>query len=322
MRILVIGGAGYIGSHVVRELLDNDFSVTVFDDLSSGSYDNLFKEAQFVKGNILDNASLRSVITRGYDCVMHFAALKAAGESMVIPQKYAYHNINGTINILNAIVESGIKRFIFSSSAAVYGDPSYLPIDENHPTNPTNFYGFTKLEIERILSWYDRLCGITYACLRYFNAAGYDSRKRIPGLEKNPQNLIPCVMEAATGKRKELFIFGDDYPTHDGTGIRDYIHVSDLASGHLAAIDYISRQSRSLIVNLGSQTGISVQSIVDKARSITGKKIPTHISGRRDGDCAALYASSSKANSLLGWKPRFSDLETILLTTWEMYRKL
>ena len=320
MKLLVIGGAGYIGSHVVRALLDSKYSVTVFDNLSSGRRINLFKEAEFVEGDILDADALHAVMTRGFDAVFHFAAFKAAGESMVSPQKYSRNNINGTVNILNATSEARISLLVFSSSAAVYGEPHFLPIDENHPTDPENYYGFTKLEIERFLSWYDKLCGIRFAALRYFNAAGYDPQQRIRGLEKNPQNLLPCVMEVAAGMRPFLSIFGNDYPTPDGTGVRDYIHVTDLASAHLLALTYISTHKKSITVNLGSESGISVQTIVDKARSITGKPIPTRIVGRRDGDTASMYATSEKAYKDLGWKPRYSDVDTLIRTTWEMYK--
>lgn len=320
MNLLVIGGAGYIGSHVVRELLDNNFSVTVFDNLCSGQRCNIFPDAEFIEGDILDYNSLRSVMTNGFDGIFHFAAFKAAGESMIYPQKYSYNNISGTINILNAASETGVHFLVFSSSAAVYGDPVYLPINEDHPTNPQNYYGFTKLEIERFLSWYDRLCNIKFAALRYFNAAGYDAQKRIRGLEKNPQNLLPSVMEVASGKRDFLSIFGNDYPTPDGTGIRDYIHVSDLASAHLMAFDSIINHKKSITVNLGSETGISVQTIVNKARNITGRSIPTRIVARRNGDSSSLFASSEKAAVLLGWKPLYSDVDTLIKSTWEMYK--
>ncbi len=320
MNLLVIGGAGYIGSHVVRELLDKGHNVTVFDNLSSGLRINLFKEAGFVEGDILDFDTLCNVMKRGFDAVFHFAALKAAGESMICPQKYSLNNINGTVNILNAAAEAKISSFVFSSSAAVYGEPQYVPIDEEHPTNPENFYGFTKLEIERLLMWYDRLCGIKFAALRYFNAAGYDPQKRVVGLEKNPQNLLPCVMEAAAGIRPFLSIFGNDYPTPDGTGVRDYIHVTDLAAAHILALEFISNNKKSITVNLGSESGISVLKIVERARAITGKPIPAKIVGRRAGDAASLYASSRKAYKLLGWKPRFSDVDTLIRTMWEVYQ--
>jgi UDP-glucose 4-epimerase len=258
----------------------------------------------------------------GFDGLIHLAAFKAAGESMVKPEKYSVNNISGTINILNAAAETGISNIVFSSSAAVYGEPQYLPIDEKHPTEPENYYGFTKLEIERFLSWYDKLKEIRYAALRYFNAAGYDNEGRITGLERNPANLLPVVMETACGRREKLQVFGNDYPTKDGTGVRDYIHVTDLAVGHLLAMEYTIEKNESLTVNLGSETGASVLEIVDIARRVSGKEIPVEIVDRRAGDPAELYASSSKANRLLSWKAEFSDVENLVSTTWERYKDL
>jgi UDP-glucose 4-epimerase len=326
MRILVIGGAGYIGSHVVRDFLDRGHEVTVFDNFSSGLRENLFPEANFIYGTILDYPELlKACILPNrdgvYDAVVHLAAFKAVGESMIKPEKYSLNNISGTINILNAISESGIKNIVFSSSAAVYGEPKYLPIDENHSTNPENYYGFTKLEIERILFWYDKIKNIRFASVRYFNAAGYDVKGRISGLEQNPANLIPVIMETAIGMRSELQIFGNDYDTPDGTCIRDYIHVDDLASGHFAALDYIINNDKSLIINLGSETGTSVTETLDAARRISGLPIPARIVGRRPGDPARLTASSKMARELLGWIPRHSDVDTLIKTTLEAYKR-
>lgn len=321
MKILVIGGAGYIGSHVARRFLDAGLGVDVADNLSTGTEENLFPESGFFRGDILDYDWLLGVMKRGYDAVVHLAAAKAAGESMVIPQKYSVQNICGTINILNAACESGIGNIVFSSSAAIYGEPKYLPIDEAHPKNPENYYGFTKLEIERILEWYDRLKGIRYAALRYFNAAGYDAEGRIRGLEKKPANLIPVIMEVAAGVRSELEIFGDDYPTPDGSGVRDYIHVSDLAEAHLLALRRVSEKGSSLAVNLGSGTGISVFRLLEESRRITGRPIPAKVTGRRPGDPAELVASSALAESLLGWSAKRSDVESIVSTTWNAYKK-
>ena len=322
MNILVIGGAGYIGSHVVLEFLEQGHGVTVFDNLSSGLRENLFSGAAFVHADIHDYPALAQTMKNGFDALVHLAAFKAAGESMLLPEKYAHNNINGTINILNAASEAGIKNIVFSSSAAVYGSPEYLPIDEHHPAKPENFYGFTKLEIERLLGWYEKLRGIRYASLRYFNAAGYDIQGRIKGLEQNPANLLPVIMEAACGKREGLQIFGNDYDTPDGTCIRDYIHVSDLAKGHSAALDYICDKGKSLTVNLGSETGISVMEVVETARQITGKPIPAAITERRPGDPAKLTASAALARELLGWKPRHSDITTLVQTSWEVYREV
>ena len=324
MNILVIGGAGYIGSHVVREFLDRGHTVTVFDNFSSGSRENLFPEAKFVYGSIMDYPALLEVCRETtIDAVVHLAAFKAAGESMLMPEKYSINNINGTVHILNAMSRAGITRLIFSSSAAVYGEPEYLPIDEKHPLKPENYYGFTKLEIERVMGWYSKLKGIRFASLRYFNAAGYDVKGRITGLEQNPANLIPVIMEAAAGTRKELSIFGNDYDTRDGTCVRDYIHVNDLATGHAAALDYISACSggRDLTVNLGSETGTTVMEILETARRITGRPIPAAIVERRAGDPASLTASAQAARELLGWKAEHSDIDTLIRSTWDAYKK-
>jgi len=320
MKILIIGGAGYIGSHVARLFADKGHKVDIADNLSTGSEDNLFPEYGFFRGDILDYPWLLGVMRKGYDAIVHFAASKAAGESMLAPEKYARQNISGTINILNAACEAGIHAIVFSSSAAVYGEPRYLPIDEAHPQNPENFYGFTKLEIERILAWYDRLKGLKFAALRYFNAAGYDPAGRVHGLEKNPANLIPVIMETAAGMRPALKIFGLDYATPDGSGVRDYIHVSDLAEAHLLALEYILREKASLTVNLGSEEGLSVLEILEAARRITGAPIVTEICERRPGDPAKLVASSAKAKKLLGWEAKHSDVETLIATTWNAYR--
>ncbi len=321
MDILVIGGAGYIGSHVVRALLDSRHSVTIYDNLCTGTVENLFDEADFIKGDILDYEKLSGLMKKNrFDGIIHLAAYKAAGESMILPEKYSINNITGTLNILNAASEAGIKKIVFSSSAAVYGEPQYLPIDEKHPTNPENYYGFTKLEIERFLYWYDSLKGIHYAALRYFNAAGYDTQGRIRGLERNPANLLPVVMEVAKGIREKLVIFGNNYDTRDGTCIRDYIHVSDLANAHVLAMEYLSEKNMSFTVNLGSQYGVSVQEILKSARKITGQPIPSEISERRPGDAANLVACSSKAYEILGWKPIYSDVDTLIESTWNIYK--
>jgi UDP-glucose 4-epimerase len=320
MKILIVGGAGYIGSHVAREFLDQGHVVTVFDNLSSGMRENLFPEASFIQGDILDYESLLKAM-RGRDAIIHLAAFKAAGESMLKPEKYSLNNLSGTVNIVNAACEAGVKRLVFSSSAATYGEPAYTPIDEKHPTRPENYYGFTKLEIEHVLDWYDRLKGLRFAALRYFNAAGYDAKGRIKGLERNPANLIPIIMETACGIRKELEVFGDDYDTRDGTCIRDYVHVSDLARGHVAALKWIDENDKSLVVNLGSETGFSVIEILDMARKVTGRPVPSRISARRPGDPAALVASSALAHEVLGWEARESDAESLVKTTWEAYRR-
>lgn len=319
MRILVIGGAGYIGSHVVKDLLANGHEVTVFDNLSSGHRCNLFPNAAMAEGDITDPEALRRVMQKGFDGVVHLAAKKAVGESMENPQKYAVNNLSGTINILNAMADNNIKYLVFSSSAAVYGIPQYLPIDERHPTEPINFYGFTKLDIEKLMNWYDRLKGIKYIALRYFNAAGYDESGDIRGLDTAPQNLLPIIMEAAIGKRDKLKIFGNDYDTPDGTCIRDYIHVSDLASAHTAALNYLQEKNRSEILNLGTETGTSVLEMLKAAEKVIGRPIAFEFAPRRPGDPARLTASAQTAQQLLNWKPRHSDIDNIVRSTWVVY---
>ncbi|HIC51627.1 MAG TPA: UDP-glucose 4-epimerase GalE [Candidatus Marinimicrobia bacterium] len=318
MKILVTGGAGYIGSHVVLDLLEADHDVIILDDLSLGVELNIHSDAQFIFGSTLDNEALKVCFRDQVDAVIHLAAFKAAGESMTDPEKYSKNNISGTINLLNAMTDHGVHTFVFSSSAAVYGYPEYLPIDEDHPTDPINYYGFTKLVIESFLEWYGKLRGLKYVSLRYFNAAGYDPKGRILGLEQNPANLLPIVMEVASGERDKIEVFGDDYDTPDGTGVRDYIHVSDLASAHVKALDYL-QSGDSIIVNLATGEGYSVLEVIEKAREITGHPIPYEITARREGDPAKLIATSESAGELLDWEPKLSDLESLLKTTWRVY---
>ena len=318
MKILVTGGAGYIGSHVVLDLLEADHDVIILDDLSLGVELNIHSDAQFIFGSTLDNEALKVCFRDQVDAVIHLAAFKAAGESMTDPEKYSKNNISGTINLLNAMTDHGVHTFVFSSSAAVYGYPEYLPIDEDHPTDPINYYGFTKLVIESFLEWYGKLRGLKYVSLRYFNAAGYDPKGRILGLEQNPANLLPIVMEVASGVRDKMEVFGDDYDTPDGTGVRDYIHVSDLASAHVKALDYL-QSGDSIMVNLATGEGYSVLDVIEKAREITGHPIPYEITARREGDPAKLIATSESAGELLDWEPKFSDLESLLKTTWRVY---
>jgi len=320
MKVLVIGGAGYIGSHVVKALMDAKHEVTVFDNLSTGQLCNLFPGNGLIAGDIRHADDIDAAFARGFDACVHLAAFKAVGESMTAPEKYSVNNLSGTINILNAASAHGCKHVVFSSSAAVFGSPQYVPIDEKHPTNPESYYGFTKLEIERILKWYDALRGIKFAALRYFNAAGYDVTGAIQGIEKNPQNLLPRVMEVAMGWKGELQIFGTDYDTRDGTCIRDYVHVSDLAVAHVNALAYISSKKESLIVNLGSEAGISVSEMIESARRVTGKAIPARAAERRPGDPATLTASAALARTLIGWNPKHSDVDTLISSTWAVYR--
>ncbi len=321
MKVLVIGGAGYIGSHVVKELMAKGHSVTVFDNLSSGLKQNLFKENGFIKGDILNKKDLDKAFSKNFDAFVHLAAFKAAGESMVKPEKYSVNNITGTLNILNSAVEHDCKYMVFSSSAAVFGEPEYLPIDENHPKKPENYYGFTKLKIEEFMAWYDKLKGLKFAALRYFNAAGYDPEGVLYGLEQNPANLLPIIMEVACGMREKMKIFGNDYDTRDGTCIRDYVHVTDLASAHVKALEYITSKNESLTVNLGSETGTSVTEMVDAARKITGHAIPADYVERRPGDPATLVASAKLAEEKLNWKAQYSDINTLIDSTYKAYKK-
>ncbi len=322
MHILVIGGAGYIGSHVVKALLKRNMKVTVFDNLSTGTKLNLFPQAKFIEGDILNYEQILAALKQNVDGIVLLAGKKAVGESMLNPMKYAFNNINGVINVLNAMVEANVNKAIFSSSAAVYGMPQYLPLDENHPVNPINFYGFTKLETERFLKWYDQLKGIKFVSLRYFNAVGYDEEGDVKGLEENPQNLLPIVMEAAIGKRDKLKIFGNDYPTRDGTCIRDYIHVTDLGSAHALALEYLDKGGESQILNLGTSVGSSVLEMVNKTQEVIGKKIAYEFAPRRPGDPAELTAKADKAKEVLGWEATHSSLENIISSTWNMYKNL
>ncbi len=322
MKVLVTGGAGYIGSHVVLDLLDAGHEVIVLDDLSLGHIDNIDKRASFIQGSTLNTTDLELAMKTHPDAVIHLAAWKAAGESMTNPEKYAHNNIAGTLNLLNNMCRHNIKLFVFSSTAAVYGFPQYLPVDENHPVDPINYYGYTKLSIEENLKWYSQLKGIRFGALRYFNAAGYDIHGRITKREKNPQNLLPIVMEIAEGVREKLEIFGDDYDTPDGTGVRDYIHVNDLASAHVSVLELLKKNDNDILINLATGKGYSVLDVVKKTEEITGRSIPYDIVDRRPGDPAKLIAVSKAASSLLGWEPKYSDLATLLKSMWSLYSKV
>ena len=317
--ILVVGGAGYIGSHVVKALRDAGRQPVVFDNLSTGLRENLFPEIPFIHGDLLIPEQVRAAM-RGIRSVVHLAALKAAGDSMLEPERYALHNLNGTVNLLHAAGIAGVRHFVFSSSAAVYGEPQYLPLDENHPTEPANFYGQTKLQIEMLLSWFSRLRNMRYAGLRYFNAAGYDPDGEVRGLENEPNNLLPLVLETLLGWRENLEVYGTDYDTEDGSCIRDYIHVSDLADAHLRALNFLEEHDEDLVLNLGTSKGISVLEILDAARKVSGMDLPVILSDRRPGDPAVVLASAEKAERLLEWSPAFSDVETILKTMLAAYR--
>tara|TARA_B110000263_G_scaffold4346_1_gene3678 strand:+ start:408 stop:1370 length:963 start_codon:yes stop_codon:yes gene_type:complete len=320
MKILVTGGAGYIGSHVVYELIDQGHDVTILDDMSLGLEENIDPRSIFVQGSTHSDSDLNSVLSVGFDGIIHLAAWKAAGESMTNPAKYAHNNLIGTINLLNACDRHGIKRFVFSSTSSVYGNPEYIPIDENHPTEPISYYGETKLQVEKNLKWFSELKGIRFGVLRYFNAAGYDIKGRIKGRERNALNLIPIAMEVAAGIREKIQVFGDNYDTHDGTGVRDYIHVSDLAIAHRKALNYISENDKDLLVNLATGEGHSVLDVINKSKEVSGKDIPFDIVGRRAGDPATVVAVSNRANKVLGWSTKYSDLDTLIRTTWDVYK--
>jgi len=317
-KVLVIGGAGYIGSHVVLELLDKGHQVVVFDNLSTGQKINLSDKAQFIEGDILDIKALEKAMSQNIDAVIHMAALKAVGESMEKPNIYAVNNITGGVNILNTMLKCNVQNIVFSSSAAVYGMPNYLPVDEKHEKNPINFYGYTKSFFEDLMGWYHTLKGINFIALRYFNAVGYDALKRIKGKEKNPQNLLPIIMEAATGKRDGFQIFGKDYDTPDGTCERDYIHVSDLAAAHEKAINYLLNKHQSHILNLGTGTAVSVKQMVEATEEVIGKSLKYTYAPRRAGDPAKLMAKSDLAHKVLGWQPKYTDIKDIIQTTWNM----
>ena len=322
MKILVVGGAGYIGSHFVLEASRAGHEVVVFDNLSSGFKNNLDDGIGFFEGSTLSSHNLSKIMKSGsFDVAVHLAAYKAAGESMVDPVKYVSNNIIGGLNFIKSCNEHNVKKIIFSSSAAVYGLPLYNPIDEAHSLNPINFYGYTKRVIEENLRWFSDLKGIRYASLRYFNAAGYDSDKQSLNKENNPQNLIPLVMEVAEGSRKQVQVYGNNYSTKDGTGVRDYIHVTDLAKGHLASIDYLFQNDKDLTVNLGTGHGHSVLEIIKMTEDVSNRKINYKISNRRDGDPDIVIASSKKAEELIGWSPNKSDLHNIISSTWDIYNR-
>ncbi|MGV8150671.1 MAG: UDP-glucose 4-epimerase GalE [Candidatus Woesearchaeota archaeon] len=318
-KIFVVGGAGYIGSHIVKKLCDENNDVTVYDNLSTGFKINIDKRAKFVKGDILDYKKL-VLSMKNFDAIIHFAALKNAGTSMEDLKNYSQVNISGTINVLNAMVENKITYIVFSSSCSVYGSVENGYVDETHKLNPESFYGFTKLEAERLLGWYSKIKGIKYAALRYFNAAGYgkDSKE----LERDPKTVLPIIMEVLTGRRKELKVFGNDYPTKDGTGVRDYIHVLDLADAHTIALDYIINKNTNLIVNLASGKGYGVIEILQATERLTKRKVNHRIVKRRPGDPSIVITKPFLAEKLLKWKTKYSDLDNIILTMLDAYTRI
>lgn len=300
MIVLVIGGAGYIGSHAARALRRAGHEVIIFDNLSTG-FEILASGFELIKGDILDASALKQVLSR-VDAVMHFAAHAYVGESVTNPRKYFRNNVEGGLSLLNAMGETGVKKIIFSSTCAVYGEPMKVPIDENTPRQPVNPYGVSKLFFEQALESYDRAYGLRFASLRYFNAAGADESGEIGELHDPETHLIPLALNAAAGAGPELQVFGSDYPTPDGTCIRDYIHVNDLAEAHVNALEHLAAGQPSLAVNLGTGTGYSVQQVISAVEQTTGRTVPRKLAPRRAGDPPALVANPAKAQTLLHWK--------------------
>ncbi|MBS4208267.1 UDP-glucose 4-epimerase GalE [Bacillus sp. FJAT-50079] len=322
MAILVCGGAGYIGSHAVVELLARGEEVVVIDNLQKGHVGALTEGATFYDGDLRDEPFLDLVFTENnIDAVMHFAADSLVGESVQKPLQYYDNNVGGGITLLKAMNKHGIKNIVFSSTAAVYGEPKEIPIVETAETAPTNPYGETKLAVEKMLKWSEQAYGIQYVVLRYFNVAGAHPNGII-GEDHNPEtHLIPIILEAALGKRDEIAIFGDDYDTEDGTCIRDYIHVIDLVAAHILAIEKLRSTGKSGTYNLGNGNGYSVNEVVEVARKVTGKEIRAAVAPRRAGDPARLVASSAKAKKELGWNPQYESLESMIKSAWNWFQK-
>lgn len=319
MAILVCGGAGYIGSHMVAELLAQNKEVIILDNFEKGHEDAILG-GKIYKGDLRDKNILDKIFTENHvEAVIDFAAYSLVGESMVEPLKYFNNNVSGTISLLEAMKKYGVKYIVFSSTAATYGEPENTPILENDKTIPTNAYGESKLLVEKILKWCDTCYGIKFTVLRYFNAAGAHINGKI-GEDHSPEtHLIPLILQVALNKMDEIMIFGDDYKTKDGTCVRDYIHVSDLASAHLLALNRLIDGGESRIYNLGNGTGFTVKEVIEVARRVTNHPIPAKIAPRRAGDPAILIASSDKAISELNWKPKFNSLETIIETAWKWH---
>ena len=321
MAILVLGGAGYIGSHTVYELVDIGEDVVIIDNLETGHIEAVHEDARFYKGDIRDFDFLDSVFKKeNIDSVIHFAANSLVGESMTNPLKYYDNNLCGTKVLLEAMVKHNIKKIVFSSTAATYGEPERLPILETDRTEPTNTYGETKLSMEKMFKWTGLAHEFKYVSLRYFNACGAHKSGKI-GEAHNPEtHLIPLILQVPNGKRNEILIFGDDYDTHDGTCVRDYIHVTDLAQAHILALKYLINGNDSNIFNWGNGIGFTVNEVVEAAREVTGHHIPAKICERRAGDPAKLIASSEKAKDLLGWKPQYIDIKEIIETAWNFHK--
>lgn len=322
MTILVLGGAGYIGSHTVYELIENGEDVAIIDNLQTGHIKAVHPKARFYKGDIRNREFLDSVFAKEkIDAVIHFAAYSLVGESMEKPLKYYENNLCGTKILLDSMVANRINKIVFSSTAATYGEPESLPILETDKTEPTNPYGETKLAMEKMFKWVGRAHNINFVSLRYFNACGAHVSGEIGEDHAVETHLIPLILQVPNNKREHIYIFGDDYNTKDGTCIRDYIHVTDLAQAHILAVKYLRNGGNSDIFNLGNGIGFSVKEVIETARKVTGHPIPAQISPRRAGDPAKLIASSNKARKILGWKPEHAELEEIIATAWNWHKK-
>jgi UDP-glucose 4-epimerase len=318
--VLVVGGAGYIGSHMVSELLKAKINVISLDNLSTGHRD-LLPGGLLIEGRLGDAALLDKIFsTHHIDAVMHFAAYSLVGESVADPLKYYRNNLAETIELLNAMRRHNVRRFIFSSTAAVYGEPIEVPISEDHPCAPTNPYGATKLAVERMLADCDTAHNLKFTALRYFNAAGADESGKLGERHEPETHLIPCILRAAAGQMEHVKIFGTNYPTPDGTCLRDYVHVSDLTQAHLLALEALLSGKDSRTYNLGNSTGYSVREVIEAARKVTGHQIPAVESAPRPGDPAVLIADSAKIRKELGWQPKFEDLETMIQSAWKWQR--
>ena len=320
MAILVAGGAGYIGSHMVKDLIEHGYDVVVADNLSTGHKKAINPKAKFYYGDIRDRAFLdRIFVNEEIEAVVHFAAFSIVPESMREPLKYFDNNTSGMVTLLEAMRDFGVKYIVFSSTAATYGTPEHMPIKETDPQKPINPYGLSKLMMEQMMAWADKAYGIKFVALRYFNVAGAAPDGTI-GEDHGPEtHLVPIIMQVAQGKRKELSIFGDDYDTPDGTNVRDYVHVMDLADAHILALQYLKKNNQSNQFNLGSSTGFSNKQMLEAAREVTGKEIPAKMAPRRPGDPDSLVAASEKAREVLGWKPKFDDVHDIIATAWKWH---
>jgi UDP-glucose 4-epimerase len=322
MRVLVVGGAGYIGSQMVKNLIAAGHLTWTLDNLSSGRREAVLG-GHWIQGDLDDGVLLDRVFgTERLDAVMHFASLIQVSESISMPGKYYRNNVVATLNLLEAMVRHRVGRFIFSSSAAVFGEPQYVPLDESHPKNPINPYGRTKWMVEQMLADFDRAHGLKSVSLRYFNAAGADPEGHIGETHEPETHLIPLVLQAASRRRAHITVFGDDYATPDGTCIRDFVHVDDLAQAHLLALDYLGAGGASTAFNLGNGDGFSVRQVISTAEHVTGTRIPVRMEGRREGDPARLVADSGRMRRELGWRPRFNDLRTIITHAWQWERRL